>query len=208
MYSYDCICDSEGNPLFESSFKSPNVADTVNSGTECIYYVFPDVEEQLREYGRKALKAFKVKSRFVHFELFRLRKGRKGLGKKGDFIGLEVNMRPAGGFTPDMINFAHSCDVYKMWADMICFDKRLDSEEPEDCYCVFASRKDRFTHENTHDQILEEYKDNLLMEGRLPDIFAAAMGNQMYIAKFDTFEEVCDFGRYVLEYNFDYVMAH
>jgi hypothetical protein len=34
-----------------------------------------------------------------------------GLGKVGDYAGLEVNMRPPGGYTPDMINFAHSADV-------------------------------------------------------------------------------------------------
>jgi hypothetical protein len=28
----------------------------------------------------------------------------------------------SGGFTPDMINFSHSSDVYKIWADMVCFD--------------------------------------------------------------------------------------
>ena len=76
-----------------------------------------------------------------------------GLGEAGDFLGLEVNMRPAGGFTPDMINFAHSCDVYQMWADMITADKNLQKNDQGDCYCVFASRKDRFVHEHTHDQI-------------------------------------------------------
>ena len=47
------------------------------------------------------------------------------LGKKGDVMALEVNMRPCGGFTPDMINFAHSTNVYKIWADMIAYDSTL-----------------------------------------------------------------------------------
>ena len=44
-----------------------------------------------------------------------------GMGKKGQIVALEVNMRPCGGFTPDMINFARSTNVYKIWADMIAF---------------------------------------------------------------------------------------
>ena len=40
----------------------------------------------------------------------------KALGKKGQVVGLEVNMRPSGGPTPDMINFARETDVYKIWA--------------------------------------------------------------------------------------------
>ena len=37
-------------------------------------------------------------------------------------MALEVNMRPSGGFSPGMINFARETDVYKIWADMIAYD--------------------------------------------------------------------------------------
>ena len=67
---------------------------------------------------------FGVDRRFVHLEFFRLTKPRKGLGKKGEYAGLEVNMRPPGGYTPDMMNFAHSTDVYQIYADMVAFDER------------------------------------------------------------------------------------
>ena len=80
------------------------------------YWVLPEVPAQLKERGRATLKAFGVKSRFVHFEFFRLTKARKGLGEVGDFVGLETNMRPAGGYTPDMMNFAHSTDVAHTYA--------------------------------------------------------------------------------------------
>lgn len=49
------------------------------------------------------MKAFGVKSRFVHFEFFRLRQDQKGLGRRGEIMALEVNMRPCGGFGPDMM---------------------------------------------------------------------------------------------------------
>ena len=35
-----------------------------------------------------------------------------GVGEVGDFVGLEVNMRPAGALAPELMNFAHSTDVY------------------------------------------------------------------------------------------------
>ena len=70
------------------------------------------------------MKAFGIKSRFVHLEFFQLDRDREGLGKKGDYVGLEVNMRPPGGYTPDMMNFAHSTDVYQIWADMVKLAKR------------------------------------------------------------------------------------
>lgn len=199
IYSYDAICDSNGDPLFESSFICPNVAESVNNGIEVLYYVTATVPEQLRELGRKAIKAFKVKNRFTHFEFFRLTEDRKGLGKAGDFVGLEVNMRPAGGFTPDMMNYAHSTDVYKLWADMVCTDSRQLPDNGVHRYCVYASRKDQYVHKHTHNEILNEFGSRIVMCERMPDVFSAAMGNQMYTAVCDTIEEAREFAVYVLD---------
>ena len=58
-------------------------------------------------------------------------------------IGLETNMRPSGGFTPDMYNFAYETDVYKIWADMIAFDystKPLGTQR----FCAFIGRRDHY----------------------------------------------------------------
>ena len=199
IYSYDAICDSNGDPLFESSFICPNVAESVNNGLETLYYVTADVPDQLREYGRKAIKAFKVKNRFTHFEFFRLTQDRKGLGKAGDFVGLEVNMRPAGGYTPDMMNFAHSTDVFTLWADMVCTNSRQLPDNGVHRYCVFAGRKDAFTHTHTHNEILDRFGGRIVLCERMPDIFSAAMGNQMYTALCDTIEDVREFSTFVLD---------
>ena len=121
--SYDAIIDSNGEPMFETGNVTPNsIMDVVNNMDNSIYYIVKDLPEDTRARGRATVKSFGVKSRFVHFEFFRLLSDHEGLGKAGDVIALEVNMRPCGGFTPDMINFAHSTDVYKIWADMIAFD--------------------------------------------------------------------------------------
>ena len=199
IYSYDAVVDSNGDPLFESSFMCPNVAETVNEDQEMMYFVTPNIPNQLREYGRKAVKAFKVRSRFVHFEFFRLTTARKGLGAVGDFVGLEVNMRPAGGFTPDLINFAHETDVYQIWADMVTYDERRVPDNGRDHYCVFVGRKDSHYHTLTERDIIARYFDHIVMHGRMPDVLAGAMGNEMYTAIFDTYEEVYDFGSFILE---------
>ena len=122
--SYDAIIDSEGNPLFESMTAwPPSIMDIVNKKLDLSYYVAKEMPEALRAIGRKTVAAFRVTNRFVHLEYFRLDRPRKNLGEAGDFVALEVNMRPAGGYTPDMINYAHSTDVYKIWADMVAFGR-------------------------------------------------------------------------------------
>ncbi len=199
IYSYDAICDSNGDPLFESTFRCINVADAVNNGTEVVYFVLPEVPEQLRRYGRNALKEFGVKSRFVHFEFFGLTEARKGLGDVGDFVGLEVNMRPAGGYTPDMINFAHSSDVYQIWADMICCDSGQSMQDGPDRYCLYVSRRDSIPHIHSHEEVLARYDGRIVMCERMPEIFSAAMGNQMYVALVESEDEIREFVKYVLD---------
>ena len=73
IYSYDAICNSKGEPLFENScWFPPSVADMVNKGLELNYYALADVPEQLREYGRRALKAFeRISVRSVNLSALR-----------------------------------------------------------------------------------------------------------------------------------------
>ena len=190
IYSYDAIIDSEGNPLFESSAHfPPSVMDVVLENLDMAYYVLDKVPEQLRKRGRATAKAFGVRSRFVHFEFFRLDKAKKGLGRKGDFIGLEVNMRPAGGYTPDMMNFAHSLDVYSIWADMICGKKASEAatpspesyeETPANHFCLYYGRRDATRYLHSDYEVLSKYASHLAMHERMPDAISGAMGNQMY----------------------------
>ena len=200
IYSYDAICDSHGNPLFESSAHfPPSVMDIVNGNLDMPYYVLPEVPEQLRERGRATLKAFGVKSRFVHFEFFRLTKARKGLGEIGDFVGLETNMRPAGGYTPDMMNFAHSTDVYTIWADMVVSDKRLLSESGDDHWCVYYGRRDAHRYAHGQDEVLARYGGQMAMTGRIPAAIAPDLGDQMYMAHIRSEEELQEYLRYLSE---------
>ena len=191
IYSYDAICDSNGDVLFESSnWFPPSIADMVNKGFDLAYYTTDYVPEQLKKYGRAALKAFRVRSRFVHFEFFRLTQARKNLGEVGDFVGLEVNMRPAGGYTPDMMDYAHNTDVYEIWAEMVAYNERRLPDIGGDRFCAYASRRDIHKYVHTHEEIMEKYGDCMKMCERMPDVLSGAMGNQMYTAVLDTIEEV------------------
>ena len=188
--SYDAIIDAEGNPVFETgNVTIDSIMDVVNNLDNSLYYIVKDLPEDTKAAGRATVKSFGVKSRFVHLEFFRLYQDQKGLGKKGDVIALEVNMRPCGGFTPDMINFANSTNVYKIWADMICFGSSL-YPVGEHFYCAFAGRRDGKNFVLSHEELLAKYADNMKMVERIPDALAGAMGNQMYVANFSTKEEL------------------
>ncbi len=195
--SYDAIINSEGEPIFETGNVTPySIMDIVNANGNSIYYIVNELAPDVRDAGRRAVKAFGVKSRFVHFEFFRLTKDQY-LGKKGDVIALEVNMRPSGGFSPDMMNYANSTDVYKIWADMIAYDSTLVSTG-EKFYCAYAGRRDGKSFLYGDGDIRAKYAANLKAVERIPDALAAAMGNTMYLAKFSTKREMDAFYKDIL----------
>lgn len=107
-------------------------------------------------------------------------------------------MRPCGGFTPDMINFAHSTNVYKIWADMIAFNK---STVPvgKHAFCAFAGRRDGKDFVMSDQDVMERYGSRMRMAGRIPDVLSGAMGNQMYVAVFDTKRELDAFYKNILK---------
>ncbi len=199
--SYDAIIDSKGEPIFETGNVTPNsIMDIVNNMDNSIYYIVKELPEDTRAAGRAAVKSFGVKSRFVHFEFFRLLQDYEHLGKKGDVIALEVNMRPCGGFTPDMINFAHSTNVYKIWADMIAYDEST-MKVGEHAYCAFAGLRDGKDFVLKHEDILKKYGHCMKMVERIPEVLSGAMGNQMYVATFPTKEDMDAFYADVLQVN-------
>ena len=195
--SYDAIINSHGEPIFETGNVTPmSIMDIVNTNGNSIYYIVNELAPDVKGAGRRTVRAFGVKSRFVHFEFFRLTKDQY-LGKKGDVIALEVNMRPCGGFSPDMMNYANSTDVYKIWADMIAYDSTL-VPTGEKFYCAYAGRRDGKPFMYSGQDIERKYAANLKAVDRIPDALAAAMGNTMYLANFKTKAEMDAFYKDVL----------
>ena len=116
--------------------------DIVHDNLDTCYWINRTVPVKLAAIGRRTVKAFGTPSRFVHLEFFQLDRDREGLGKKGDYVGLEVNMRPPGGYTPDMMNYAHSTDRY---GSDICFQGRVPDALSDDlgnhCYLTRLTDK-------------------------------------------------------------------
>ncbi|MBO4455962.1 MAG: Type 1 glutamine amidotransferase-like domain-containing protein [Bacteroidales bacterium] len=207
LTSYDAIYDSKGEPLFESMGVYPTpIMNIVHENLDSCYWVEKEVPAALSRIGRRTVKAFGIKSRFVHLEFFKLDRDREGLGKKGDFVGLEVNMRPAGGYTPDMMNFAHSTDVFQIWADMVAFDERHKAAG-EQYFCAYASRRDCYNYVHSHEDIFAKYGPGIFsatdpnlgicMCQRMPDALSDALGNQVYMARFSNKKDIQPFFDFV-----------
>jgi hypothetical protein len=200
--TYDAIINAQGNPVFESGNVTPHsLMDVVNNHEESIYYIVKSLSPDIRRAGLATVKAFGVKSRFVHLEFFVLDADQEGLGKTGDVVGLEVNMRPSGGFTPDMYNYAYELDVYKIWADMICFDSTMVAMDRPHHFCAFVGRRDDRPYAMSHDRIMEKYGSRMKIQTRMPDALAECMGNEVYMAVLDSEEDLQGFFRDLIQVN-------
>ncbi len=196
--TYDGIVGQQGQPLFETGNVTPqSLMDVVNDNDNSIYYIVKELPQEVLDAGRRTVEAFGVKGRFVHLEYFVLTEDQEGLGKTGDVIGLEVNMRPSGGYTPDMYNFAHETDVYKIWADMVAFDRSTKPENGHH-FCAFCGRRDGKQFQMDQNAILAKYGHCMKMYGRVPEALSGAMANEMYMANFDTEEEMNTYFRELL----------
>ena len=194
IVSFDGICDSKSNVVFcaTNSFP-PSVAEVVKEGKDLFYYTSKSVPEDLKDIGQKVIKAFGVKNRFFHLEFFRLNKNVKNVGKIGDIVALETNMRPAGGFTPDLINFSQSVNCYQIYADVMAFDENRQNLEMTKYYAACASRRNGVWYAHTDSEIFMKYRDHISADGYYPYVLSGAMGDRFIMAKFDSLEEVNEF---------------
>ncbi len=200
IFSYDAIIDSNGQPLLETGNNTPrSIMEIVNNQESCFFYIEKQIKDDLREAGRRCVDAFGIRSRFIHFEFFRLLEDHAYLGKKGTIVSLEANLRPSGGFTPDMINYANSTDVYKDWADMITFDRLSSKDNAEKFYCVSVGLRDSRHYVHTQEEILQKYADKIVLRQRLPEVLAHGMGDNLYLAKFSDKKEMDEFIRFLIQ---------
>ena len=198
IVSCDGICDKDSNIVFaDNEIFPPSIMDIVNENLEVSYYVNKEVPENVLKAGQNVIKAFNIKSRYFHLEFFKLNKDKEGLGKAGDIVALEVNMRPPGGFTPDMINYGQSVDTYQIYADVVCYNeiRNVDLTHPK-YYCFYYGRRDRIEYEHSYEEIKALYP-SIVMHERMSDVLAGAMGNEFFIAKFETLEEMESFKKIV-----------
>lgn len=201
--TFDGITDSNKNVLISASHVMlHSIMDTVNTCSDTAFYFQPFEGKDIEFIGKKVVKAFDTRSRYFHFEFFRLEEDKEGLGKKGDLVGLEVNMRAPGAYIPDMINYAYDVDTYALWSDVLIYDKIFVDVNRK--YVVgYASRRNGIDYTYSYEEIKDKYKDKIKIDTEVPEALAAAMGNHVFIFRTEKEEELIEMIRFILKRNGD-----
>jgi hypothetical protein len=173
IYSYDGLAGPTGEPMFATAHTfSQGIMETVNEGRHISYHSLREIPPELETHGRRCLRSFNVRERFFHIEFFQT--------PDGSFVGLEVNMRPPGGFTTDMFNYACDIDIYRTWARLLV-NGREELDYSRKYHCCYASRKNRLNYRHAHQELLSRYKDFIVEVVTVPGVFSSALGDIGYI---------------------------
>ena len=186
--TFDGITDSHKNVLFAASQSLPvSLMDAVNEDADVVSFCQAPSDD-LKAAGIRVLQEFDTRNKFFHFEFFRLDADKEGLGKKGDVIGLEVNMRAPGGRIPDKMNYAYDTDVYTIWADSLIYDRCFMNSEFRH-YITHFGRKDSLTYVHSEDEVRGRWRDKIIEEMDVDPALADEMGNHAYLMRADSLEE-------------------
>ena len=186
--TFDGITNSRGEVLFCASQCLPvSLMDAVNQDKDVVSYCQAPADD-LRRAGEATLKQYVARNLFFHFEFFRLDADKPGLGKTGDIVGLEVNMRAPGGRIPDKMNFAYDTDVYTIWADSLIYDKCFMNSAFKH-YITHIGRKNSVHYALGLEAIRERWGHRIIEEMDVDPALAGEMGNHAYLMRADTLEE-------------------
>jgi hypothetical protein len=187
--TFDGLTDREGNLVFYTSHQySLGVMETVVADDNIYYYSLRDIPADLEDAGRRTLKAFNVRERFFHFEFFRT--------PEDKIVALEVNIRPPGGMTTDMFNYANDIDIYAEWAHIIVHN-RFTADYSRPYHCCYVGRKFNRAYAHTHEDILSNFPRQLVDHQYVSGIFSAALGDYGYLLRSPDLDEVIEIAKYI-----------
>ena len=191
IYSFDGLTDRNGEIVFETCHTySQGIMETVNQGRHVSYYSLRERPPELEVLGRNCVKVFNVRERFFHIEFFQT--------SPSQYVALEVNMRPPGGYTTDMFNYASDIDIYRIWAELLVTGHAQVPAERK-YHCCYASRKNSLRYRHSHEQIITRYGSFIVQVASVPGIFSSALGDIGYIFRSPRVDDIHEITAFIQE---------
>jgi biotin carboxylase len=189
IVSFDGLVDFDGKVIFHTAHAySSGVMEAVNQDLDIYYYSYREIPKDLAEIGHRTLAAFKMRGRFFHFEYFRTLDDR--------LVALEVNMRPPGGLTTDMFNYANDIDVYSGWAELIV-NGSADLSTTRPYHVMYVGRKKSKTYFHTHESVVATCGNFLSHHQAIDGVFSPALGNYGYILRSENLDDIINLANYI-----------
>ncbi len=176
IVTFDGLADREGRPVFWTSHVYDTGIMQVRSGKlDGSYRSLRELPPGLEELGRRAVAAFDIRERFFHAEFFQL--------PDESFVALEMNLRPPGGFTVDMMNAACEIDLYELWAAVLVGNDVSHFRFERRFHTAHAGRRAGRRYAISNEELRRELGAMLFAERPIPPQFADTMGDTMFLLR-------------------------
>lgn len=174
IVTFDGLVDRDGTIVLAMSHVYDRGIMEVRQGLlDGYYYSLRDVPPAIEAQGRRAIAAFELRERFFHVEFF--------VQGDGSVVALELNLRPPGGYTTDMMGHACELDIYALWAAVIVGDPRDCSRVRPGRFVAHAGRRAAQRYAESHESLVAGLGATLLEVLPVPPAFAITMGDVAYL---------------------------
>ena len=176
IVTFDGLVDRDGHVVFCTSHAYDTGIMQVRRGRlDGHYYSLRVLPPGLEAAGRRAVAAFGLRERFFHVEFF--------ARPDGSYVALEMNVRPPGGFSTDMMSDACGVDVYDLWAAVIVGAPLAGVTYERRLHTAHAGRRDEHRYRLDHGSLVDALGPTLASSRPVPDAFAVTMGNVAYLLR-------------------------
>ena len=190
LYSFDGLVDRDGRLVFYTAHHfSDGIMEIVNRNDHLSYYSLREIPADLEKAGRSLLAAYDLRERFFHFEFFRV--------LDGSLVALEVNMRPPGGLTTDLFNYANNIDIYREWANVVVHN-RFEASWDRPYHACYVGRKDWKSYRHSCQAILDHLGPRLVHRERINSLFVRAIGDEGFILRSPDLQETLQAAQWIL----------
>lgn len=191
IVTFDGFVNRHGEIEFYTSHEySIGIMESVNKARSLYYFNRTKIDPILVELGKRCVEAFDIKERFFHAEWFRT--------KPNTYCFLEINIRPPGLYTIDMMNFSADVDLYEMWAASF-HDKRVFTDHEIKYSIGFAGRRSNVVHKHSNETIKQRFSEHMVIAAPVPGAFSGAMGEYFFLVKHPDEKRVIEILDYILE---------
>ncbi len=183
LMTFDGITDQNGEIVFYSSLHSINGAfDLVAYNQDLSFFVVRDIPQDAIDIGSKIVKDFDIKAKFFHLEFLRRR-------SDGKLFVLEMNCRPPGGYTVDLMNYSADVNVYQEWANIIA-ENRFIAKVERKYNAAHIARKFGKNYRHSVEEIFARFSDKIAAHTPVPQVFAEVMGNEAFLVRSPEKEDI------------------
>jgi len=204
IVTFDGLVDGSGDPIFFASHQySLGIMELATRDTHICYYSHREIPADLEKAGRKIIEAFQLRERFFHFEFFRTPEAKMlPNGEKSSLVCLEVNMRPPGGYTMDMFNYANDIDLYTTWAKMITTNDGILTEPlvyTRPYHVCYTSRKRHIKYKHGPDDISAHKSASKIVFSGIMHPGLSLMGDSFYMTRSESLSDLLAFTQFLWE---------